>query len=84
MKAIQFTEVTHQIGKDQPEYEVLPAWVRDDKESKGFFRRVTVCFELDEEERKQVAETGHVFLTTLQLQDKAYNPIMMSTLKPKE
>jgi len=80
MKAIDFPEVNVRIAENQPEYETLPDHVEDVKDAG--WRKVTVCFELDPEERKQVAETGQIWQTVLQPDSDYFHPIMMSTLKP--
>jgi hypothetical protein len=83
MEAIEFEEVNVHIGENQPEYETLPVHVEYDEESNGFFRKVTMCFELDEEEKKQVAETGKIWHTVLQVKSELFHPIRMSVLKPE-
>jgi len=82
MKAIEFPEVNVRIAENQPEYETLPVHYCPDKETNGYFHRATMCFELDEQERKQVAETGQIWHTVLQPQNTLFHPIMMSTTKP--
>ena len=44
--------------------------------------KVTMCFELDEEEKKQVAETGKIWQTVLTPRHSAFHQIKMTTLKP--
>jgi len=83
MKAIEFPEVNIRIAENQPEYETIPANVTQDEESNGYFNQVTMCFELDEEERKQVAETGRIWHTVLVPQGKHFHPIRSSCLKPE-
>lgn len=83
MKAIEFPEVNVRLAENQPEYETLPVHVCPDEETNGYFRQVTMCFELDEAERKQVAETGQIWHTVLQPQDALFHPIRMSVTKPE-
>lgn len=83
MKAIEFPEVNARIAENQPEYETLPIHTEPDEESNGYFRHVTMCFKLNEEEKKQVAETGCIWHTILQPQDHKFHPIKMSFLKPE-
>lgn len=82
MKAIEFPEVNFRIAENQPEYETLPVnaviW-----ESNPHFRQVTMCFELDEEERKVAAETGQIWHTVLQPNGELFHPIQMSVTKPE-
>lgn len=82
MKAIEFPEVNVRIAENQPEYETLPV-NRTIREDAPYFSNVTMCFELDEEERKQVAETGQIWHTVLQPNDALFHPIRMSTVKPE-
>lgn len=83
MKTIEFPEVNVRIAENQPEYETLPVHVCPHAETDGYFRKVSMCFELDEEEKKQVAETGQIWLTVLQPNDNNFHPIKMSVLKPE-
>lgn len=75
MKAINFKEVNVQVAENQPEYETLPAHVAGNGE-------VTCCFELDENELKQVAETGKIWLSFLTF-NQPLQPIYGSCLKPE-
>ena len=83
MKAIEFPEVNLRLAENQPEYETLPVHVKPDAETDGYFRQVTMCFELDEEEKKQVAETGQIWFTVLQPHGNLFHPIRMSIVKPE-
>lgn len=79
MKAIEFPEVNVRIAENQPEYETLPVHVN----VQPFVSEVTMCFELTEEEKQQVAESGHIWQTVLQPHGSNFHPIRMSTLKPE-
>lgn len=57
MKVVKFRGYNSMMGEDQPEYENLPAFRADDKVGS-----LVMCFELNEEEKKQVAETGLIYL----------------------
>ncbi|MEL7586628.1 MAG: hypothetical protein AAGU19_07925 [Prolixibacteraceae bacterium] len=81
MKAIEFPEVNVRIAANQPEYETLPAHMEGLKDTG--WRKVTVCFYLDPEERKQVIETGQIWQTIIQPDTDYFHPILMSTLKPE-
>ena len=83
MKAIEFPEVNLRIAENQPEYETLPVNIKPDEQTQGFFNQVTFCFELDEEEKKQIAETGQLWQTVLVPKGRSFHPIRMSTLKPE-
>ena len=77
MEAKYFPQVNIEIAKDQPQYQTLPAHCD--------LRRgtMTACFELSAEERKQVLETGKIFLT-IHTANKPLQPIDMSLLSPFE
>jgi hypothetical protein len=77
MKAKEFKEVNLRIAEGQPQYETLPVFL--DKQDTTF--PVTMCFELNEAERKQVEETGEIWLTVLTF-GNPFHPIAMSCLKP--
>jgi hypothetical protein len=79
MKAIEFPEVNVRIAENQPEYETIPANIRQHEDTNLY--EVAMCLRLDEEERKQVAETGRIWLTILQPTGN-FNPIKTSFLKP--
>lgn len=78
MKAIEFDEVNLRIAENQPEYQTLPVYV--EKEDKSI--PVTMCFELTEEEQKQVKDTGRIWITILTFGHN-FQPINMSCLKPE-
>ena len=81
MKAIEFPEVNVRIAEKQPEYQTIPANVVPNIDGTGF-NQVTMCFELDENERKQIAETGRIWHTVLQPEKDYFHPILMSIEKP--
>lgn len=83
MKAIEFQEVNVRIAEHQEEYETLPVNVKPDAESNGYFNKVTMCFELDEDEKRQVAETGCIWQTVFVPHGSGFHPISLSTLKPE-
>lgn len=79
MKAIEFPEVNVRIAENQPEYETIPANIRQHEDTNLY--EVAMCLRLDEEEREQVAKTGRIWLTILQPSGN-FNPIKTSFLKP--
>lgn len=81
MKAIEFTEVNVRIAEKQPEYQTVPSCVIPNVEGSGF-NQVTACFQLDDQERKQVAETGILWYTVMQPTKDYFHPIMMDVTKP--
>ena len=67
MKAKQFKEV------NQPEYYPLPAYKSEDGTA-------VFCFELDEEERKKIAETGELWVA-LRTFNQPLQPICVTVNK---
>jgi hypothetical protein len=60
MKAKEFPEVNLRIAEKQEEYMTLPVHhMKDD------YGTVVCCMELSAEERKQVAETGEIWVSFL-------------------
>lgn len=55
MKAKEFLGFNITIAKDQPEYTPLPAFVAPDGTT-------VVCFELSQEEREKVMQTGEIWM----------------------
>ena len=82
MKSINFKESTCKIGFQQDEYQGIYAHREELPEFPGAIR-YTMCFELDEEERKQVAETGQIWLKRLQPKDSGFHPIGPDVLMPE-
>ena len=75
MKAVNFPQANVQIAESQEQYNTLPAYVS------GENGEVTVCFELDEDELKQVQETGRIWLSFLTF-NNPLQPIFGSCLEP--
>ena len=83
MKAIEFQGVNVRIAENQPGYETIPAKVIPDIDGSGF-NQVTMCFRLNKEERKQVAETGRIWHTVFMPENDYFHPIEMSCLIPED
>lgn len=75
MKAIDFKQANIKIAEHQEEYQTLPA----DYDAVG--GTVTVCFELDLVEKKQVAEDGRIYLT-IHTMGQPLHPIGPTVLSP--
>lgn len=73
MKAKQFKEVNAVYGENQPEYYPLPAYKSEDGTA-------VFCFELDEEERKKIAETGELWVA-LRTFNQPLQPICVTVNK---
>lgn len=73
MQAKKFKEANVVYGENQPQYLPLPA--HKTEEGQAIF-----CFELDEEERKQIAETGELWVSLLTF-NQPLQPILLTTKK---
>ncbi|PKP11977.1 MAG: hypothetical protein CVU09_00315 [Bacteroidetes bacterium HGW-Bacteroidetes-4] len=78
MKAIEFPQVNVRIAENQPEYETLPALVSSEPEG-----RITTCFQLSDEELKEIALTGKLWHLQLAFH-QPMQPIALSTQIPFE
>lgn len=76
MKAIDFTERTHMLAEDQPEYETLPVHINDSQECE-----FTSCFELTDEEIAEIVSTKKLWYTQLTF-GNPFQPVRMSTQNP--
>jgi len=76
MKAIEFEEQTVKIAEHQDQFQTLPAFQGQDE----YGPHLVFCFELDEEEKKQVAETGRIYWKQI-TGGNSMQPIGMSCLK---
>jgi len=76
MKAIKFKDANATFAENQQEYQSLPA-------HKTVNGETTFCFELDEEELRQVRETGRIWLTVLTF-NQPLQPIGATILKPED
>lgn len=77
MKPIIFDGVNAVYGKDQPEYQPLPAQRRGNPHT----GEILTCWELSEEEKKRVAETGRVYLSMLTF-GRPLQPVLISAEVP--
>lgn len=75
MHTKEFPEVNLRIAENQEQYNTLP--VNYDRADNG---RIVFCFELDEEEKKRVQETGEIWFCQLTF-NRSMNPIAASTKK---
>lgn len=66
-----FPQVNAVFGADQPEYKPLPALQTSD----GY---VVMCFQMTEEEKKKIAETGEIWIS-LMTGGGALQPIYVTT-----
>lgn len=71
MEPKNFPQVNAIFGADQPEYKPLPALQTSD----GY---VVMCFQMTEEEKKKVAETGEIWISLL-TGGGALQPIYVTT-----
>lgn len=75
MKAIEFEQQNGIYGKNQQEFEQLPAYI-DEEQGASTFR-----FKLSEEEVQQVKETGEIWITVLN-HKQPLQPIAGTILNP--
>jgi hypothetical protein len=73
MKPVEFEEQNIIMGKDQPEYQPLPAF-RDPNGT------IVSCWELSPEEIERVKETGCIWFSQLTF-NRPMQPILLSTEK---
>ncbi len=82
MKSINFKESNCGIGFTQEEYNGIYAHREELPDQPGAIQ-YTMCFELSEAEKKQVAETGCIWLKRLQPKGLGFHPIGPDLLKPE-
>ena len=76
MNAVEFEGHNMKIAEDQEEYQTLPALSSNDE----IGRNLVFCFELTEEEIKQVRLTGRIYLKQYTF-GSPMQPLGMSLLK---
>ena len=72
MKPLNFEEANVILGKNQPEYENLPAMIQGDK--------VVTCWELSEEEKEAIMKEGKIWMSTLTF-GRPFQPCFLTTDK---
>lgn len=77
MKLIDFEGQNAVIAKSQPQYMPMPAHV-----DKGKSKIVTCCWQLNKEERRQVAETGVIWHQVMTF-GNLLQPQLLMTEKPE-
>ncbi len=77
MIAVNFPEANVQLAKDQPEYQTLPVLYEPTAEGVP----MTCCFELSEDELKEINDTGKLWHTQWTF-GHPFQPIRMSTKRP--
>lgn len=73
MKPIKFLETNAIYGEGQPQYEPLPVLLFPNGQ-------VISCWQLSEEEKKRVAETGQIWLSQLTF-NRPLQPVFMTVEK---
>jgi hypothetical protein len=86
MKAIDFPGANRKIAENQPQYDMLPAWVGEvpvdlGNGQTGACVALTCCFELTPEELAEVVKTGRIWHTVLTF-GQPLQPQSMSLQKP--
>lgn len=75
MKAIEFPQQTHVLAKDQPKYSPLPTHFDPD------IGACISCFELDEAERRAIAEGKPLWLWQYTF-GNPFQPVALTTDNP--
>lgn len=73
MKPVKFPEANAIFGEGQPQYEPLPVLLFPDGQ-------VISCWQLSEEEKARVAETGEIWLSQLTF-NRPLQPVFMTVEK---
>ena len=79
MNPVKFKEVNIYIGRGQEEYVEIPAVINRDTPTTP----ITMCFELSEEEKEQIAKTGKIWLRVLTF-GQSFHPISTSVVRPED
>lgn len=77
MRPKEFEQVTHVLGKDQPEYIALPTHVNTEDPAVP----MTCCFELTEEEAQKIAATREIWYRQLTF-GNAFHPMHLQADNP--
>jgi hypothetical protein len=78
MKPIKFDGVNVVFGANQPEYQPLPA----ERVGKPKTGQINTCWELSQDELKQIQETGKIWLSVLTF-GQPLQPVLVSIDKPE-
>ena len=73
MKPVKFPEFNATFGKGQPQYKPLPVLLSPDGQAVS-------CWQLSEEEKARVAETGQIWLSQLTF-NRPLQPVFMTVYK---
>ena len=76
MKPIKFDEANVVFGEGQEQYNPLPAYRHKAREG-----HVVTCWEMDEAERAEFAQTGRIWITQLTF-NQPLQPLLVGTAKP--
>jgi hypothetical protein len=74
MKPIEFDGANCVYGKEQPEYQPVPA-------NKDAYGTVVTCWQLEPGDLERIKETGCVWLSVLTF-NQALQPVLLLTEKP--
>jgi len=73
MEPVKFPEVNASFGEGQPQYKPLPVLLSPDGQAVS-------CWQLSEEEKARVAETGQIWLSQLTFK-RPLQPVFMTVYK---
>lgn len=80
MEVKDFEGRNFEMAKDQDQFQTIPMKITPLEDPK--YVECMMCFELDKEEKKQVAETGEIWLKVYKGRMDDFHPIGMNVLKP--
>jgi len=82
MKPVRFEEVNAVIGEKQPEYEPLPALIKDYEVEGQVLERaqVVTCWDLTDEEIADIVKNKKIWLSTLTF-GYPFQPVCLTTKK---
>lgn len=89
MKAIEFPGVNVRIAENQEEFQTIPVAqntmfvTNENGEKVPVQHEEIMCFKLDENELKQVKNTGCIWLKVYRPAGDYFHPIGMDVLKPE-
>jgi len=79
MKPIEFKEQTHLMGKEQPEFEVLPVCITKAMPEQGYPGEIISAWELSDEDLELIKTTKVVYL---RVQGSAQPPVFLEVKSP--
>lgn len=79
MKPVEFKEQSHLLGKDQPEFDTLPACIISPNPMQNYPGEIVSVWELSDEELELIKTTKRVYV---RIQGQAQPPILLEVKNP--